>query len=88
MTAIVLFQSTQAATRAEAVLQRAGFDVHLAPVPRHLSSECTTGLSFEAHNGQAGRIEAALRSAAVPFVAIHPLEKQSAPAEKGGRNGP
>lgn len=84
----MLFQSSQAAARAEAVLQRAGVVVHLVPVPRYLSSECSTGLSFEAHNGQIGRVEATLRAATVPFVAIHLLEEQPAPAGKGGNHGP
>lgn len=74
MTAIVLFQSSQAAARAEAVLQRAGMAVHLVPVPRHISSECSTGLSFETYNGELRRVEQTLRAAQVPYTAIHVLE--------------
>ena len=70
----VLFQSTQAATRAEAVLRRGGMSVRLVPTPRQLSSECGTALSFAAHNGLAEAVEARLREAGVPFVAIRLLD--------------
>ncbi len=74
MTGIVLFQSTQAATRAETVLRRQGIPVRLVPVPRHLSSECSTALSFEVWDGMVRQVEARLREAEVPFVAIHVLD--------------
>jgi len=74
LTGIVLFQSIQAATRAESVLRREGIPVRLVPVPRHLSAGCSTALSFEDQNGLAEQVEARLREAEVPFVAIHLLE--------------
>ncbi len=70
MNAYVLFQSPQAAMRAEAVLRREGFAVQLVPAPRHLSAECSTALSFDAANGLASRVESSLRQAGVPFVGI------------------
>ncbi len=74
LVAYVLFQSSQAATRAETVLRREGMPVRLVPVPRQLSSECGTALSFDAHDGLVGRVEARLREAGVPYVAVHVLE--------------
>jgi hypothetical protein len=37
---VVLFQSVQAAIRAEKILASAGIPYKLIPVPRHLSSDC------------------------------------------------
>ncbi len=74
MVAYVLFQSSQAAARAEAVLRREGLAVRLVPVPRQLSAECGTALSFDPHDGLIHVVEERLRSAGVPFVAIHLLE--------------
>jgi len=84
----VLFQSSQAAMRAETVLRRDGLPVRLVPVPRQLSSECGTALSFEARNGLAGRVEAKLRQSGVPFVAIHLLQEQPLDSQEGGHGGP
>lgn len=67
----VLFRSSQAATRAEMVLRRDGLPVRLVPAPRHLSSECSTALSFDVDDGLPGRVEARLREAGVPYVAVH-----------------
>lgn len=80
----MLFRSTQEATRAETVLRRAGFVVRLVPVPRHLSSQCSTGLSFDAADGAAGQVEARLRQAGVPFVAVRLLEEPATGDMKGG----
>lgn len=74
MVAYVLFQSSQAAARAEAVLRRVGLPVRLVPVPRQLSAECGTALSFDPQNSLSQQVEARLREAGVPFVAIHLLE--------------
>ena len=72
----VLFQSSQAATRAEMLLRRDGLPVRLVPAPRHLSSECSTALSFDADDGLAGRVENRLREAGVPYAAVHVLDNQ------------
>jgi hypothetical protein len=44
---VLLFYSTSWAVRAEKVLQGAGLEVKLIPVPRHLSSDCGVALRFE-----------------------------------------
>lgn len=74
MVAYVLFQSSQAAARAEAVLRREGVPVRLVPVPRHLSAECGTALSFDPQGGLIQQVEEALRRAGVPFVGVHQLD--------------
>lgn len=74
MVGYVLFQSSQAAMRAETVLRRSGLPVRLVPTPRHLSSECGTALSFDDQNGLASQVEARLHEAGVPYVAVHVLD--------------
>jgi hypothetical protein len=44
--AVVLFDSTSAALRAEKLSRAAGLQVKLIPVPRHLSSDCGLCLLF------------------------------------------
>ena len=44
---VLLFHSTSGAVRAEKVLQSAGLEVRLIPVPRHLSSDCGVALRFD-----------------------------------------
>lgn len=80
----VVFQSAQAATMAEAVLRRAGLAVRLVPAPRHLSAGCGTALGFEPRNGLAEQVEARLRRASVPFVAIHVLDNQAVQSQERG----
>ncbi len=80
----VLFQSAQAAARAEAILRREGLPVRLVPAPRQLSSQCGTALSFDAEGGLHRRVEAVLRQVGVPFVAVHLLDDPAAPGQKGG----
>jgi hypothetical protein len=84
----VLFQSAQAATQAETLLRREGFAVRLVPVPRHVSAECGTGLSFDPQGGLAEHVEARLRELGVPFVAIRLLETEAPGERKGGGDGP
>lgn len=43
---VILFHTTSAALRAEAVLQRAGLTVKLIPTPREFSSDCGIALRF------------------------------------------
>ena len=68
---VVLFDSTQAALRAEKVLEKAGFPIKLIPVPRQFSADC--GLSVRFPFEQAEDVRAALESAGVPFSALHHL---------------
>jgi hypothetical protein len=88
LVAYVLFKSSQAAVRAEAVLRREGFPVRLVPVPRHLSAQCGTALSFDSQRGLAERIESRLREAGVPFASIHLPECRPVPSQEGGQGGP
>ena len=73
MTAYVLFQSTQAAARADATLRKEGMAVRLVPVPRHLSSECGTALAIDDEDSAVAMVQERLAAAAVPYVAIHRL---------------
>lgn len=43
---VVLFNSTQAAIRAEKLLLAAGVPLKLVPVPRHLSANCGFAIRF------------------------------------------
>jgi len=76
VTAYVLFQSTQAAARADAVLRRAKLPARLVPTPRQLSSECGTALAFDATVVSAAEVETRLHEGEIPFVAIHVLQDQ------------
>ncbi len=62
--------------RADTLLRREGFAVRLVPVPRELSSECGTALSFEAADGLAQHVERRLQDLGVPFAAVHILADQ------------
>ena len=68
---IVLFNTTQAAIRAEKVLNQVGIKVKLIPVPRHISSNCGISLRFDL--ALAVDIESALAEKSVPIAAILPL---------------
>jgi hypothetical protein len=66
---VVLFDSTQAALRAEKTLQAEGLKVKLIPVPRQLSSDC--GLSLRFSFDQAGLVKDILADNKVPIAGIH-----------------
>jgi len=68
---VVLFYSTNWAIRAEKVLRKAGFEVKLIPVPRHLSSDCGVCLRFEWADEEA--VRQALEAARVEMEDIHEL---------------
>jgi len=68
---VVLFHSTNWAIKAEKVLQGAGLEVKLIPVPRHLSSDCGVCLRFDWANE--GAVRRALEEARVEFEGIHRL---------------
>lgn len=44
---IVLFETTQAAIKAEKFLNEAGVKIKLISVPRHISSNCGVSIRFE-----------------------------------------
>jgi len=67
--AIVLFDSTQAAIKAERVLARAGFAVKLIPTPRQLSSDCGTALRCAWTDSEA--VLAALQAGHVKYNSVH-----------------
>jgi len=73
---IVLFNTTQAAIRAEKVLQKAGIKTKLIPVPRHISSNCGISLRFDLR--LAPEVSSALAAKNVPIAAIRPLEDDTA----------
>lgn len=70
---IVLFDTTQAAIRAEKVLNQAGIKTKLIPVPRHISSNCGISLRFELIIVSA--VESTLAAKGVPVAVIRPLAK-------------
>lgn len=67
---IILFDTTQAAIRAEKVLNQAGIRTKLIPVPRHISSNCGISLRFDL--ALACEVKSALAAKGVPFAAIRP----------------
>lgn len=72
---IVLFDTTQAAIKAEKVLQQAQIKTKLIPVPRHISSNCGVSLRFDLQ--LASEVESALAAKRVPVAAIRPLENDA-----------
>lgn len=70
---IALFDTTQAAIRAEKVLNQAEIKVKLIPVPRHISSNCGISLRFDL--AIAAEVKSALAQKRVPVAAIRPLAK-------------
>jgi hypothetical protein len=68
---IVLFETTQAAIKAEKVLNEAGIKIKLIPVPRHLSSNCGISIRFEL--SLMDNIKSVLSDSNIPFANILPL---------------
>jgi len=68
---VVLFASVQMAIRAERLLQGAGLEVKLIPVPRQLSSDCGVCLRFD--GTQATEVEEILENHGVPLEGIYRL---------------
>lgn len=68
---IVLFDTTQAAIRAEKVLDQAGVKTKLIPVPRHISSNCGISLRFDL--SIAPEVRSVLDAKDVPVAAIRSL---------------
>ena len=71
---IILFHTTQAAIRAEKVLEQAGIKTKLLPVPRHISSDCGISLRFDLN--LASEVKSALKAKGVPIAAILPLAQE------------
>ena len=69
---IVLFDTTQAAMKAEKVLDQVGIKTKLIPVPRHISSNCGISLRFDV--AIMAKVETELASKGVPVSAILPLD--------------
>jgi len=68
---VILVPSTSAALRGEKVLQRAGLQVKLIPVPREISSNC--GISIRFAWSEREQVETALAESKVSIDSIHPL---------------
>jgi len=69
---IVLFETTQAAIKAEKVLNQAGIRIKLIPVPRHISSNC--GISVRFDLAVADEVKSILTSNNVPIADVRPLK--------------
>jgi len=67
--AVVLFDSTQAAIKAERASARAGLVVKLIPTPRQLSSDCGTALRCAWADVDA--VIAALQAGHVQYDSVH-----------------
>lgn len=68
---VILTFSTGHAIRAERVLKKAGMEVKLIPVPRHLSSDCGTSVRIRQEDREsAARV---LSEQGVPFDRYEPL---------------
>jgi len=68
---IVLFNTTQAAIKAEKVLNEAGIKTKLIPVPRYISSNCGVSLMFDLKIMSA--VKSALNKGRVPIEQIRSL---------------
>jgi len=66
---VVLFHSTNWAIKAERVLQKAGLEVKLIPVPRHLSSDCGVCVRFNWADEEG--VRRALEVARVEIEGLH-----------------
>ena len=67
--AVILFHASAHALRAEKVLQRAGIECKLIPVPRHLSSDC--GVCLWVARAQAEVARQAIEQARVAVAGVH-----------------
>lgn len=68
---IVLFDTTQAAIKAEKALNQAGIKIKLIPVPRHISSNCGISIRFDLII--ADEIKSILDENNIPYSNIRPL---------------
>ena len=68
---VILVYSTSYAVRAEKVLQKAGIQSKMIPVPRHLSSNCGVCVRIERSDREAAR--QALEAVGVEIDDVHDL---------------
>jgi hypothetical protein len=67
--ALLLFESTRAAIKAERMLESAGIGVKVLPVPKELSPEC--GIAIEVEAAEAPRIKTLLDDIGIiPIVRV------------------
>jgi hypothetical protein len=69
---VVLFDTTQAAIKAEKVLIQAGIKIKLIPIPRHISTNC--GISIRFDLPMADEIKSILAENNVPVANVRSLE--------------
>ena len=69
---VVLFDTTQAAIKAEKVLIQAGIKIKLIPVPRQISANC--GISIRFDLPMMDKIKSILIGNDVPIADVLPLE--------------
>ena len=71
---IVLFDTTQAAIKAEKVINQAGIKIKMIPVPRHISANCGVSIRFDLPISD--KIKSVLDKNNVPYAEIRPLMSQ------------
>jgi len=69
---VVLFDTTQAAIKAEKILIHAGIKIKLIPVPRHINTNC--GISIRFDLPMADEIKSILTENNVPVANVRSLE--------------
>jgi len=69
---VVLFDTTQAAIKAEKELIQTGIKIKLIPVPRHISANC--GISIRFDLTMMDEIKSILTENDVPIADVLPLE--------------
>jgi len=67
---VVVYRSTSTAFASEKVLQTAGFQVRIIPVPRSISTDCCLGLRIRWEEHQL--VQEMLRSEGIEFVDMFP----------------
>ena len=65
---IVIYETSTAAYASEKVLQRAGLEAKVIPVPRSLSTDCCLGLRIRWDDRE--QAQELLRAAGIAFVAV------------------
>lgn len=69
--AVVVFDTTSAAIKADKAVRRSGLDAKLIPTPRHLSSDC--GLALRFLRSDKDRMGTVLSEAGIEPAGIHDL---------------
>lgn len=65
---VVVYETSTAAYASERVLQRAGLEAKVIPVPRSLSTDCCLGLRIRWDDRE--QAQELLRAAGIAFVAV------------------